>query len=102
MAQMMAICRVTIIAETALEKTMIDQCLKLGAKGYTTIYCFGKGRHEVMEDPFTGRSLVQIEVLCRESVAKAIMNFVHQSEFENYPVICYMDTVQVHEKDTFF
>jgi nitrogen regulatory protein PII len=102
MAELTEISRVTVIAETALEKTLIDEFLKLGAKGYTTINCFGKGRHEVMEDPYTGRSLVQIEVLARPPVAEAILEYVHKSQFKSYPVIGYMDTVKVHAHDTFF
>ena len=54
-----------MIADTALEKILLSEFLKFGAKGYNCTYCFGKGRHETLEDPYTGRSRVRIEVLTR-------------------------------------
>jgi hypothetical protein len=101
MPQYVEVRRVTVIAETALEKALVDEFLKLGAKGYTCVYCFGKGQHKVMEDPFTGRSLVQIQVVCKPAVADAVMAYMHQATFQNYPAIAFMDTVQVVPSDHF-
>ena len=69
------------------------------ARGYNCVYCFGKGRHEVLEDPFTGRSRVRIEVLVREEVAESIMDFVHEPQFGPYPITAFMDTVEVDPRD---
>ena len=44
--------RVTVIAETALEKTLADEFLRLGPKGCSCVYCFGKGRQVVPSDHF--------------------------------------------------
>jgi hypothetical protein len=87
--------RVTVIAETVLEQQLLQEFTKLGAKGYTCTYCFGKGRHEVIEDPFTGRSLVRIEVLARPEVAEAILRYVSRDEFRTYPLTGFMDNVIV-------
>ncbi len=87
--------RVTIVTETTLEKRVLEKIQALGAKGYTCNYCFGKGRHEVFEDPYTGRSLVQIVVLARPSVAEAILRYLDQNQFEPFPHTAYMDTVVV-------
>ena len=101
MNELTEVCRVTVIAETVFEKSFVEEFLKMGAKGYTCIHCFGKGRHEVMDDPYTGQSLVHIEVLAQQSVAEAILQYVHQPQFKKYPVIGYMDTVKVYSHDTF-
>ena len=102
MADKEEIRRVTVTAETALENRLLEAFLNLGARGYTCIYCFGKGQHEVIEDPYTGRSLVRIEVLARPEVAEAILAYVHKAEFANFPIIGFMDNVQVYSKDKFF
>ncbi len=91
--------RIVIIVDTAIEAPILEHIVKAGAKGYNCIYCFGRGRHETLEDPFTGRSRVRIEVLAKESVAEAIMDYVHEPEFASYPITAYMDTVQVDPRD---
>jgi hypothetical protein len=101
MAELTEVYRVTVIADIVLEKTFVEEFIKLGAKGYTCIHCFGKGRHEIMDDPYTGKSLVHIEVLTQPSLAEAILKFVHQPQFKMYPLIGYMDTVKVYAQDTF-
>ena len=102
MADLTEISRVVVIADTALEKILLSEFLKLGAKGYNCSYCFGKGRHETLEDPFTGRSRVRIEVLTKPQVAQGILEYVHRKQFGSYPVAVFMDTVQVDSRDTFY
>ena len=102
MPEFIDIRRVTVTVETALEEKLLKEFKRLGARGYTCIYCTGKGRHEVMEDPYTGHSLVQIQVLARASVAEAIMQYVHGAGLSNYPAIAVMDNVTVYAEDTFF
>jgi hypothetical protein len=103
MVELLEIHRVVIIADTALEQTLLPEFLKLGAKGYNCTYCFGKGRHEPIEDPFTGsRSRIRVEVLARPQVAAAIMEFVHRKQFSAYAVVAYLDTVEVDSRDHFF
>ncbi len=102
MAEMVEISRVTVIADTALEKILLSEFLKFGAKGYNCTYCFGKGRHETLEDPYTGRSRVRIEVLTHPPVAAAILDYVHRKQFGSYPVAAYLDIVQVDSRDTFY
>jgi hypothetical protein len=102
MAALTEIRRVTVVAETSLEKTLIDEFLKLGAKGYTCFYCFGKGKHEVMEDPYTGRSQVHIMVLARPPAAEAILQHVHRLRASNHKLVGCMDTVLAYADDDFF
>jgi hypothetical protein len=102
MPEMLEISRVVVIADTALEKVLLAEFLKLGAKGYNCAYCFGKGRHETLEDPFTGRSRVRIEVLTRPAVATSILEWVHRKQFGSYPVAAFLDTVQVDARDNFY
>lgn len=102
MAKWAQIRRVVIIVDTAIEAPILEHIVKAGAKGYNCIYCFGRGRHETLEDPFTGRSRVRIEVLAKDAVADAIMAYVHESEFASYPITAYMDTVEVDPNDTYF
>ncbi len=102
MLELIRIKRVVVVADASLQKSLLDEFLKLGAHGYTCVYCFGKGEHEVIEDPFTGRSRIRIELLARPEVATAILEFIHKSKFEILPVIGFMDEVEVNKTDRFF
>jgi hypothetical protein len=101
MAELKEIRRIVIICDTTLERPILETVLRLGTKGYNCVYCFGKGRHESVEDPFTGRSRVRIEVLTNFTVADRIIEYVHGEEFGPYPVTAFMDTVEVNASDTF-
>jgi hypothetical protein len=100
MTQWAQIRRIVIIVDTAIEAPILEHIVKAGARGYNCVYCFGRGRHETLEDPFTGRSRVRIEVLAKESVADAIMSYVHEREFASYPITAFMDTVEVDPNDS--
>jgi len=102
MAKLIQICRVTIIAETSLENDLIEKILKMGAKGYTCTNCFGKGKHEMMEDFFTGRTQVQIAVLAVPALAEEILKHAHQLRSNRRKVLAYMEPVTVYENDGFF
>ena len=103
MTQWAQIRRIVIIVDTAIESPVLEIIVKAGAKGYNCVYCFGRGRHETLEDPFTGRSRVRIEVLAKEEVADVIMSKIHGREFASYPITAFMDTVEVdpHDKSYF-
>jgi hypothetical protein len=102
MHELVEISRVVVIADTVLQAPLLTEFLKLGAKGYNCTYCFGKGRHETLEDPYTGRSRLRIEIFTKPPVAAAILDFVHRKEFGPYPVAAILDTVKVDGRDTFF
>ncbi len=102
MSEFVEVSRVVVVADTALETILLTEFLKLGAKGYNCSYCFGKGRHETLEDPYTGRSRIRIEVLTRPDVATAIMDFVHRKPFGSYPIAAFRDTVEVDARDKLY
>jgi hypothetical protein len=94
--------RLVVIADTTLEKILLTEFLKLGAKGYNCSYCFGKGRHETLEDPYTGRSRIRIEVLTCPQVAASILEYVHHKPFGSYAIAAFLDTVEVDARDKFY
>ena len=102
MQELGGIGHLVVIADAVLEQRLLEAFLKLGAKGYNCHYCMGKGRHEILEDPFTGRSRVRIEVLAQMDVAKKILDFLHGKPFGRYPLAAYIETVQVDKRDHFY
>jgi hypothetical protein len=94
--------RVMIIADTAVERKLLEEILRLGIKGHNCPHCFGKGRHETVEDPMSGRSRVRIEVVTQAATAASILEFVHHKQFGNYPIAAFADRVDVDRRDKFY
>lgn len=102
MSSQIVVKRVTVVADTTLEKALLAEFLKLGAKGYTCVYVFGKGQHQPLEDPFTGHSRIRIECVVTPDAAEAILDYIHEPQFQNYAIIGYVEDVQARSDDRWF
>jgi hypothetical protein len=101
MSSLVTVSRVTIIADSAVEKQLLDQFIKLGAKGYTCVDCRGRGVHEVFEDLWPGSQRVRIETIVQPPVAEKILAFVHSPQFKSRAMRACLETVQVAAGDIY-
>ena len=101
MGTLIPIQRVTIIADSVLTETLLENLLKLGSNGYTYTECHGKGKHEDLPDPYTGISRVRIEVFVQPDVAKNIMEYLYSEELRHYALVACVETVEVSSKEKF-
>jgi len=94
--------RVTVVTDVVLERMLLDEFTKLGAKGYTCMDCHGKGRHNVVEgvDPFSA-ALVRIELLVQPDVAQKIIDYLRREVFTNYACTACIETVEVASNHQF-
>jgi hypothetical protein len=95
------IARVTVYADATLEHHLLEQCIKLGATGYTVQDCRGKGKHELVEDPFVGALRVRIEMLVPTAVGEKILHFLNQEGFKRRAVLACLENVQVGAHEAF-
>lgn len=93
---------ITVVADTVIEKLVLDAFLKMGVKGYSCVYCFGKGRHAAIEDPYSGKSRVRIEMVVPPALVDKIMDYLHSPQVNHYAVIEYVQTVKVDARDHFY
>jgi nitrogen regulatory protein PII len=100
MTTLVPVQRVTIIADSVLTDTLLENLLRLGSNGYTYTECHGKGKHEDLPDPYTGISRVRIEVFVQPKIAEAVMEYLYSEELRHYALVACVETVQVssHEK----
>jgi hypothetical protein len=97
---MITVSRVTIICDSALEERILEECVRLGARGYNIVPCRGKGQHAIVEDQFSSHSAeVRIELLVQPDVAKAIFEYLSSELLDNHAVMAYIDEVQVAPDD---
>ena len=101
MSELQTIRRITIYADASLEQFLLEQILKLGAKGYSVSECRGKGKHEIIEDPYTGISRVRIETLVQAAVGDKIMQYLARDEFKRRAMAACMDVVEATTGEDF-
>ncbi len=86
----------TIITESALEKTLVDDLERLGAHGYTITNARGKGRRggERAAD-WSSSSNIRVEVICHTEVADAITAHIMERYYANYAMFVFQSEVEV-------
>ena len=91
---------VTIIADEVIEKRLVADVKKLGAKGYTIGKEHGEGAKGERMSEWEGEN-VRLETLVSESVAEKIMAHLAVEYFPNYTIIAYLSDVAVLRGEKF-
>jgi nitrogen regulatory protein P-II 2 len=85
--------KLTVITESAIRPILLKKICELGASGYTCHEVQGYGSRGIRSDQFD--SNIEVQVICPESVANAIMTYVSHQLFEHYACIAWVSDVQV-------
>lgn len=94
--------RIVIIADVALRDQLLDKLMDLGAGGYNTMPCSGRGTHSLTGDIFSSGELVRIEVISSIEVCGRILDYIHSVQFQQfgqYALTAFADTVEVDVRD---
>ena len=97
--------RVVIIVDATLADQFCDKVMELGARGYNCVACTGRGTHTITGSPFFGEGLVRIEILTSDEVAKAILDYIHAVQFQQfgqYALSAFLSVVEVDKRDRSF
>jgi hypothetical protein len=94
MSELQTIRRITVYADSAVETTLLEEFLKLGANGYTVVDCRGKGEHDSIADPFGTSSRVRIEVLVQPATADKIVGYLQTHHHRGHALTATVETVQ--------
>lgn len=86
---------ITIITESVLEHTLVDDLERLGAHGYTITNARGKGHRGVRDAGWSADSNICVEVLCESQVADAIAEHLTKTYYKNYAMLLYLSDVKV-------
>ena len=85
---------VTIVTEQILRDQIVKKIVELGAAGCTWQEAQGTGSRGARRDAVGGGN-VQIEVICPQSVAEAILTFVSHHYFDHYACLAWVTDVSV-------
>jgi nitrogen regulatory protein PII len=92
---------VSIVAESAIEKSLTKEIMQLGAHGYTVLDVRGEGRRGYRSSEWAKSSNIQINVVCNPDVAKKISEHVEAKYFKDFAVTIYSTAVSVLRSDKF-
>lgn len=91
----------TIITESALERILVEEIERLGANGFTITDARGKGRRGPRNAAWDESSNIRIEVVCDDTIAKAIADHLQAHYYRNYGMILFMSDVAVLRPEKF-
>jgi nitrogen regulatory protein P-II 2 len=85
---------VTIVAEAVVERRLIDDVKKCGARGYSVGHVRGEGVTGKHTLDLNGPS-VRLETVVTDKVAEAILEMLAADYFEKFAVIAWVTPVHV-------
>ena len=91
---------ITIVAEAVVERRLVDDVKKCGAKGYSLSHVTGEGvtgRHTL---DLNGPS-VRIESVVTDDVAERILEMLAANYFDRFAVIAWLTPARVARPDRF-
>lgn len=78
-----------IVTETVLERTIIDEVLALGAKGFTSSEARGLGTHGMRSGNWTVGGNVRIEIIGDEDLCERIVATLHKKYDTDYGLLMF-------------
>jgi nitrogen regulatory protein P-II 2 len=91
----------TIITEAAIEKLLTADAKRLGAQGYTVLDVRGGSAHATHEGQWEADRMVEMKIICDETVADTIAAHVMQRYAPHYGVSMFFSDVAVIRPEKF-
>lgn len=85
----------TIITETAIESSLIEDFDLLGVSGYTIVDARGKGSHGTRNAGWDTNSNIRIEILCEPELENKISEYLKEKYYENYAMVMYVSDSKI-------
>ncbi len=89
----------TIITEAAVENEVLNDLVKLGAKGYTSVDARGLGHHGVRSAAWGMSANVRIEVMDTEENVRKMAAAMKERYYRNYAMLIFLHDVEVVPHD---
>jgi MFS superfamily sulfate permease-like transporter len=93
--------RLVVIADNALQRSLVRQFAERGATGFTAIACQGAGRRSLDSGDIDGRPQVRLEVIATPEVAEKIVSYLRSDVLPRHRVTISIETVEVLRPEQF-
>ena len=91
----------TIVAEAALEPSLVKDLERLGARGYTITEARGKGSRGVRDAGWDRSGIIRVRVVCDAATAEAITTHLRDGHCDNYAMILFVGDVEILRPEKF-
>lgn len=85
----------TIITESALEKTLVREIEQIGATGYTVTDARGKGTRGVRSARWDACSNIRIEIIANNEIVTKISSHLKENYYNDYAMSIYVVEIGV-------
>jgi MFS superfamily sulfate permease-like transporter len=99
--RLVAIRRITVVAESDVAPAIIESCVRLGATGYTSSHCTGAGRSQLRAGTSAAKDCIRIEVLAPEEIAERMLTYLYREVMPHRAVTACVETVRVLRAEEF-
>jgi MFS superfamily sulfate permease-like transporter len=93
--------RLTIFTSPDLDQVIQSKMIALGASGYTSIPCFGAGKHQIAMAGGRGVAQVRIEILAPEKICEKMIDYLQRELQPHNRLTFTVESVQVARMDAF-
>ena len=90
-----------IISEAVLEKSLISDAKRLGAQGYTIYDVRGGSQYATHEGSWDADRMIEMKIICGETVADALASHVITHYASNYGVSLFFSNIEVMRPQKF-
>lgn len=91
----------TIVTESALERVLVEDLERLGARGFTITEARGKGSRGLRNAAWDESRNIRVEVICGEATAMAMAEHLQARYYQHYGMILFITDVAVLRPDKF-
>lgn len=91
----------TIVAESALERPIVEELKRRGARGYTIVAARGEGSRGVRQGSWDQNGNVEFQVICSEETARSIMNGLYDRFYADFAMVAWASDVEVLRGEKF-
>jgi nitrogen regulatory protein P-II 2 len=90
-----------VICEATLERPLIADALRLGARGYTIAEVRGSGRGGTRDGAWASDRSIEMKIICEADIAENLAEHVLTTYAENYAVTLYLNDVSILRPEKF-
>jgi hypothetical protein len=91
----------TVITESAIEKTLLRDFKRLGVRGYTIVDARGQGRRGVRAAATDESANIRIEVICTRALAESVLEDFLARYYDNFAMVAYLHDIDIIRPDKF-
>lgn len=89
----------TVVTEQAIESLLLKDMKRLGAKGYSLVESRGEDQRGLRHAEWEANRDVRIEVVCEETVARAIIEHLFAVYYDDYDMMVFMSDVDMFVRE---